>query len=70
MNCSKFYYFINDLEWEDYKNRHSNIMQGDLADANYFDFISFAQYATIAKKAKDGLQEFVEKVVIIYSFIH
>lgn len=57
----KAFFLFRQSEWEDYKNRHSNLMQGDLADANYFDFISFAQYATISEKCRNGLQEFVEK---------
>ena len=37
-------------------------MQGDLADPVYFDFISYAQYAVISDKIKNGKLEFVEKV--------
>lgn len=37
-------------------------MQGDLADPTYFDFISYAQFAVIADKMRNGKLEFVEKV--------
>ena len=37
-----FFIFRQD-EWEDYKSKHPTVMQGDLADPLYFDFISFAQ---------------------------
>jgi len=55
------FFLFRQSEWEDYRNYHPNVMQGDLADPVYFDFISFAQYATIAYKAKYGKMDFVEK---------
>lgn len=33
-------------------------MQGDLTDPSYFDFISFAQLATISREIPKGQQEF------------
>ena len=41
--------------------QHPNVLQGDLADPVYFDFISFAQFAVIDEKMKVGKFEFVEK---------
>ena len=33
-------------------------LQGDLTDPSYFDFISFAQLATISREIPKGQQEF------------
>lgn len=33
-------------------------LQGDLTDPSYFDFISFAQMATVSKEIPKGQQEF------------
>lgn len=41
---------------------HHRIKQGDLTDPDYFDFISFAQYATIAMTMRNGRDIFEEKV--------
>lgn len=38
------------------------IKQGDLTDPDYFDFISFAQYATVAMAIRNGRDFFEEKV--------
>lgn len=38
------------------------IKQGDLTDPDYFDFISFAQHASIAEAMRNGRQFFEEKV--------
>ena len=51
-------------EWEDYRSYHPNVIQGDLADPLYFDFISFCQYAVIANKMRRGKMDFIEKVAI------
>ena len=51
-------------EWEDYKGHHSTVLQGDLADPLYFDFISFCQYVVIADKIRKGRDQFVEKVAM------
>lgn len=56
------FFLFRQNEWEDYKSYHSNLMQGDLSDPVYFDFISYAQYAVIADKIRNGKQDFVEKV--------
>ena len=40
------------------------MIQGDLADPLYFDFISFCQYAVIANKMRRGKVDFIEKVAI------
>lgn len=56
------FFLFRQSEWEDYKNYHKNIMQGDLADPLYFDFISFAQYSVIADKMRNAKSSFVEKV--------
>ena len=57
----KDFFKYRSYEWEDYRAKHPNILQGDLADSNYFDFISFAQYAVINDKIKNAKVEFVEK---------
>ena len=57
----KDFFKYRSYEWEDYRAKHPNILQGDLADPNYFDFISFAQYAVINEKIKNAKVEFVEK---------
>lgn len=38
------------------------IKQGDLMDPDYFDFISFAQYASVAEAMRNGRDIFDEKV--------
>lgn len=43
-------------------HNESRIKQGDLQDPDYFDFISFAQYATAAAAMRDGRDFFEEKV--------
>eukprot|EP00903_Cladosiphon_okamuranus_P009698 g9226.t1 len=58
----KFFLFRQD-EWSAYKeNFPRRIKQGDLQDPDYFDFISFAQYATVAAAMRDGRDFFEEKV--------
>ena len=48
--------------WDSYRTQHSNIMQGDLADPTYFDYISFAQYSVSLDKLKNAKStEFLEK---------
>ena len=37
------------------------MVQGDLADPNYFDFISFAQYTTICREIGDPNSVFEEQ---------
>ena len=60
----KSFFLFRQSEWEEYRDKHPNIIQGDLSDPYYFDFISFAQYATISDKCKIGKLQFVEKVNI------
>ena len=57
----KDFFKYRSYEWEDYRAKHPNILQGDLTDPNYFDFITFAQYAVINEKMKNAKVEFVEK---------
>jgi hypothetical protein len=56
------FFLFRQNEWEQYKQYHQNVMQGALSDPVYFDFISYAQYAVISDKMKNGKLEFVEKV--------
>lgn len=58
----KDFFLFRQNQWLDYKNDHPSIVQGDLADPAYFDFISFAQYAVISTKMNYPKLEFVEKV--------
>ncbi|CAM9208202.1 unnamed protein product, partial [Phaeothamnion confervicola] len=59
----RLFFLFRQREWLDYKNAHpGSLIQGDLANPEYFDFISFAQYATIADCMSAGQQIFVEKV--------
>lgn len=58
----KDFFLFRQSEWEDYRNYHPNVMQGDLSDPLYFDFISFCQYAVISYKMKYGKLDFIEKV--------
>ena len=58
----KAFFLFRQSEWEDYKRFHESVMQGDLEDPVYFDFISFCQYVTISNKIRQGLFQFVEKV--------
>lgn len=57
------FFLFRQSEWEGYKSLHPSVTQGDLADPAYFDFISFAQYATISDFMKKPQQQFVEKVL-------
>ncbi|CAM9178448.1 unnamed protein product [Discosporangium mesarthrocarpum] len=56
-----FFLFRQD-EWADYKGQYQGIQQGDLTDPAYFDFISFAQYASISRGMKAGRGIFEESV--------
>lgn len=56
------FFLYRQSEWEIYKDQHPRVMQGDLADPSYFDFISFAQYVVLADKMKNGKLDFIEKV--------
>ena len=67
LNCypmdrfQKDFFLFRQNEWESYKQVYPNIMQGNLADPNYFDFISFAQYATISNTFQHAMTDFIEK---------
>ena len=67
LNCypmdqfQKDFFLFRQNEWEAYKQAYPNIMQGNLADPNYFDFISFAQYATISDTFQHAMVDFIEK---------
>ncbi|CAN0529117.1 unnamed protein product, partial [Ectocarpus sp. 12 AP-2014] len=43
----KQFFLLRQGEWLGYKENFPRIKQGDLADPDYFDFISFAQYASV-----------------------
>lgn len=60
----KEFFFIRQNEWEDYYNSFPKLglIQGDLTDPKYFDFISYAQYLTLDQEMKNGKQIFEELV--------
>ena len=60
----KEFFFIRQSEWEEYYNFFPKLglIQGDLTDPKYFDFISYAQYLTLDKEMKNGKQVFEELV--------
>ena len=58
----KDFFTFRQNEWEEYKQHHENMLQGDLSDPYYFDFISFCQSVVLAYTMRNGLQDFVEKV--------
>ena len=47
---------IRQAKWASYVGSigSTGVQQGDLCDPNYFDFISFAQYATIVREIVDS----------------
>ncbi|CAN0027006.1 unnamed protein product, partial [Choristocarpus tenellus] len=58
----KEFFLFRQKEWADYKEQYPRIQQGDLTDPNYFDFISFAQYASISAGMRSGREIFEERV--------
>lgn len=54
------FFLFRQKEWDGYKGALSGTQQGDLADPNYFDFISFAQYATLTASMRQGRTLFEE----------
>jgi len=58
----KDFFLLRQREWEVYREQMPTTLQGDLADPNYFDFISFCQYATIDASMKQGRQVFEELI--------
>mmetsp|Transcript_28167 Transcript_28167/g.36423 ORF Transcript_28167/g.36423 Transcript_28167/m.36423 type:complete len:325 (-) Transcript_28167:298-1272(-) len=57
----KLFFLYRQSEYEEYVKQNPGVLQGDLADPKYFDFISFAQYHTISEAMKNGQQVFIEK---------
>lgn len=58
-------FFLNrQEEWQPYLAAAEGLLpkQGDLTDPAYFDFISYAQYSTLADEMRNGAQAFVERV--------
>jgi len=45
----KRFFLLRQDEWSSYRDKVGRTMQGDLADPNYFDFISYCQYAMAHK---------------------
>ena len=41
--------------------------QGDLTDPSYFDFITFAQLATISREMQQGRQQFEVRDLCLFS---
>lgn len=58
----KSFFLFRQDEWQGYKDEHPLSMQGDLSDPVYFDFISFAQYRTIAAFLRSPKRDFVERI--------
>ncbi len=58
----KDFFLLRQTEWDPYRKQLPKVTQGDLADPNYFDFISFAQYATIGADMRRGRPIFEELV--------
>lgn len=54
-------FLLRQNEWDAYREK-LNVKQGDLADPNYFDFMSFVQYATIANGMRNGRLVFNELI--------
>jgi hypothetical protein len=59
--AEKDMFLLRQNEWDSYKDQLA-VKQGDLADPNYFDFMSFVQYATIANGMRNGKQVFNELI--------
>jgi hypothetical protein len=59
----KDFFLIRQAEYQYYANAlgPGAMQQGDLADPNYFDFISFAQYETICREVNDPALIFEEQ---------
>lgn len=56
------FFLLRQNEWDVYRETLPSVSQGDLADPAYFDFISFAQHATLASEMRDGQLLFNELV--------
>lgn len=59
----KDFFLVRQAEYQYYANAlgPGAMQQGDLADPNYFDFISFAQYSTICREVSDPAVIFEEQ---------
>ena len=59
----KDFFLVRQAEYQYYANSlgPGAMQQGDLADPNYFDFISFAQYSTISREINDPAVIFEEQ---------
>jgi hypothetical protein len=57
------FFLLRQAEYQSYADAlgAGMTMQGDLADPNYFDYISFAQYATINRELNDPMTVFEER---------
>jgi hypothetical protein len=58
----KRFFLLRQDEWDAYRDKVSRVMQGDLSDPNYFDFISYCQYATIGAGMRSGKLVFNELI--------
>ena len=58
----KKFFLLRQNEWDSYRDKVSRVRQGDLADPNYFDFISYCQYATISAGMRNGKLVFNELI--------
>ena len=58
----KDFFNVRQAEWKPYKDALPGISQGELTDPAYFDFISYAQYTTLAQNMRDGQLNFVELI--------
>lgn len=59
----KQFFLFRQSVWQDYLTQHPRIVQGDLSDPYYFDFISFSQYSTINQALRMARRDFIEKVI-------
>jgi hypothetical protein len=57
----KDFFLFRQSEWQDYRAEHPTVLQGNLNDPLYFDFISFAQYVVLSNSFKNAKDEFIEK---------
>jgi len=55
-------FLLRQDDWEGYRQPLPPVKQGDISDPNYFDFMSYCQYATIAAGMRDGRVVFEELI--------
>ena len=58
----KDFFLFRQNEWDRYREELPGVQQGMLSDPAYFDFISYAQYATLTSEFKDARQVFEELI--------